>query len=616
MTLNFSACRTGFACLLLLLLVGCSGSVKQDTATRPITPERAAHPNPEVEAQFVRLDAAGILTQQQRHLESLDLVLSLQPQSLPVEYHWQALNLGAINSLALDDGWTALRLIETFSQRLPHIDRTQQFVLSGYRADALLLTGFYSSALRHRHHQALLAQDDKSRADVYERLWNNLNQVSSDELRHLQQTERQPLLRGWIELALVRQTAITNPEQISNQLQAWATRWPQHPARQQYTPEEIDLLVKLSEDRIQHLAVFLPESGPLAEAAYVIRDALLAKHLSTVQKGQHAPRISFYDSQANSLDELYSRAKSQGVEVVIGPLAKAQVDLLERRRSLPLPTLALNYGNDEDFQNKDMFQFGLSAENEAAQVALKAWQSGFRRALVLTPENSWGSRVEASFIKNWKELGGEISHSRQYGASLSLDASLRQLLEVQLSQERHQRLTRLLGQRPHFAPRPREDSDFLFLHADPATARQIKPALSFLAASSLPVLATSAVYSGTVNPGLDRDMNGIAFCDIPWYLESGDPLQQEVRQTWPENITRYGRLYAMGADAYLLAQRLPLLEVLPQSRIDGATGRLSQQGRRIERELQWAQFNSGKPQPLAANAFEQQPQLVDQILPD
>lgn len=616
MTLNFSACRTGFICLLLLLLAGCSSSVKQDTPTRLVTQERATHPNPEVEAQLLRLDAAGILTQQQRHLESLDLVQSLQPLSLPVEYHWQALNLGAINSLALDDGWTALRLMDSFSQRLPQLDRSQEFVLSGYRADAFLLTGFYSSALQHRHNQALLAESSKARGQVYEQLWSNLNQVSGDELRHLQQTERQPLLRGWIELALVRHSAVTQPEQISNQLKAWAARWPQHPARHQHTPAEIDLLVKLSENRIQHLGVFLPESGPLAEAAYVIRDALLAKHLSTVRTGQHAPRISFYDTQSSSLDELYKQAKSEGVEVVIGPLAKAQVDLLERRRSLPLPTLALNYGNDENFQNKDLFQFGLSAENEAAQVALKAWQSGFRRALVLTPENSWGSRVEASFIKNWKELGGEISHSRQYGGSLSLDASLRQLLEVQLSQERHQRLTRLLGQRPHFVPRPREDSDFLFVHADPATARQIKPALSFLAASTLPVLATSAVYSGTVNPGLDRDMNGIAFCDIPWYLESGDPLQREVRQTWPENISRYGRLYAMGADAYLLAQRLPLLEILPQSRIDGATGRLSQQGRRIERELQWAQFVNGRPQPLAAKAFEQQPQLIDQILPD
>lgn len=616
MTLYFSACRAGMVCLLLLLLVGCSGSVQKDTPAQPQTPERATHPNPEVEAQLIRLDAAEILTQQQRHLESLDLVQSLQPASLPKEYLWQALRLAAINSLALDDGWTALRLIDTYSQYLPRLDRSQEFQLAGYRADAFLMTGFYSSALQHRHTQALLALDNQQRADVYEQLWSNLNQVSGDELRHLQQNERQPLLRGWIELALVRQTAISNPEQFSKQLQAWSARWSQHPASLAYMPAEINQLAKLSENKVQHLGVFLPESGPLAEAGYVIRDALLAKHLSVVQQDQHAPRLSFYDTQSESLDALYQRAESEGVEVVIGPLAKAQVDLLERRRSLPLPTLALNYGNDENFRNTDMFQFGLSAENEAAQVALKAWQSGFRRALILTPENSWGSRVEARFIREWNELGGEISHSRQYGGSLSLDASLRQLLEVQLSQERHQRLTRLLGQRPHFVPRPREDSDFLFVHGDPATARQIKPALSFLSASGLPVLATSAVYSGTVNPGLDRDMNGIAFCDIPWYLESADPLQRQIRQTWPENISRYGRLYAMGADAYLLAQRLPLLEVLPQSRIDGATGRLSQKGRRISRELQWAQFTDGRPQPLAADAFEQQPQLVDQILPD
>ncbi len=607
--------RLGLLCLLLLLLAGCSGKVTEAPPKPETVSERAAHPNPEVESQLVKLDAASILTQQQRYQESLSLLQSLQLSLLPKKYHWQALEVAATNSLALENGWQALRLIQHFSQELTNLNRQQQYLLFGYRADAFLLTGFYSNALKNRHNQAATALNKQQQEVTYKTLWETMQQISTESLVTLQKQEKQTLLGGWIDLALVKRTVIDHPELFVTRLNQWHTTWPRHPA-QTFMPKEMQLLVKLSKEQVQHLGVFLPETGPLADAAEVLRDALIARQLASLKNGYPTPRLTFFNTQGNSIDKLYSQAIEAGVEVVIGPLAKANVSLIENRSSLPLPTLALNYGNNLNFRNKSLYQFGLSAENEAEQVALKAWQSGFRRALVLTPENSWGTRVKDSFVLAWEKLGGEVTHSRQYGGSLTLDKSLRELLEVQLSQQRHQRLTRLLGQRPHFAPRPREDSDFLFLHATTATARQIKPALSFLMAANLPVLATSSVYTGNSNPSQDKDMNGIAFCDIPWYLQADNLLEKTIRATWPENISRYGRLYAMGADAYLLAQRMPLLNALPESQIDGATGRLSHTDRRILRKLQWAQFNNGRVEPLAANAFEKQEQLVDQLTRD
>lgn len=619
MTLKLSAYQIGFyrlglVCLLLLMLAGCSGKVKEAPPKELTVSERITHPNPQVEAQLVRLDTATMLTQQLRHQESLDLLQSLQLGLLPPNSLWQALQTAATSSLALDDGWQALRLIERFSQQLPKLSQDQQYLYFGYKADAFLLSGFYSNALEQRHNQARVAATKTKQQTAYQALWSNLQQINGEALKVLQAQESQPLLKGWLELALVRQTATQHPELFVKQLEVWHKTWPRHPA-QIYMPEEINLLTQISQQQIQHLGVFLPESGPNLEPAKALRDALIARQLDDLVKGYPAPKITFYDTQDASLDDLYRQAKEAGVEVVIGPLSKTQVDLLERRSSLPLPTLALNYGTDEKFRNKNLYEFGLSTENEAEQVALKAWQSGFRRALILTPDANWGARVKDSFVEAWQALGGEVTHSRQYGDSLSLDKSLRELLEVQLSQQRHQRLTRLLGKRPHFAPRPREDSDFLFIYATAATARQIKPALSFLMAANLPVLATSSVYSGTNDPSQDKDMNGIAFCDIPWYLENSHPLEKTIRQTWSEKMTRYGRFYAMGADAYLLAQRLPLFDALPQSRIDGATGRLSQTNKRFKRALQWAQFVKGRIEPLAGNAFEKQ-QLIDQLTTD
>lgn len=624
MKLNFTSALTswisggikqllGYVALVgcILILAACSSSVKE-LPDLPSAAERATHPNPEVEAQLVRLETASILAQEKKYQDSLGIMQTLEAGLLPTDYLWQALEVAATSSLALDDGWQTLRFINIFGDRLNRLSPTQNYRLFGYRADAYVLIGYYPQALQQRYNQARMAGSKQQQQTAYALLWTHLQRMNGETLQDLAQRENQAALRGWLELALISNVVLGRPELFTQRLEEWRIRWPRHLA-QEFMPAEISLLAELSQQQVRHLGVFLPESGPLNEPAQVLRDALIARQLDDLQRGYPAPKLTFYDTQAGlTLDELYQQAQADGAEVIVGPFAKADVSLLELRSRLPLPTLALNYGNAASFTNSSLYQFGLSSENEAEQVAIKAWQSGLRRALTLTPDNAWGKRVQESFVQAWQELGGEVTYAREYGGDLNLDQALRELLEVQLSQQRHQRLTRLLGQRPHFSPRPREDSDFLFLHAEPATARQVKPALSFLMAGDLPVLATASVYNGVNNPTQDRDLNGIAFCDIPWYLGKGDNLEAKLRQTWPDNMVRYGRIYAMGVDAYLLAQRLPFLDALPASRMDGATGRLSQQQRRIKRELEWANFVQGRIEPLTAQSFHA-PSLIEHL---
>ncbi|NAT38416.1 hypothetical protein CU661_14400, partial [Pseudomonas syringae pv. actinidifoliorum] len=56
-------------------------------------------------------------------------------------------------------------------------------------------------------------------------------------------------------------------------------------------------------------------------------------------------------------------------------------------------------------------------------------------------------------------------------------------------------------------------------------------------------------------------------------------------------------------DAYRLAPRLAQLKAMPDSRIDGLSGSLSiNPGRRVERQLPWAEFVDGKIQRLPDTA--------------
>ncbi len=80
-------------------------------------------------------------------------------------------------------------------------------------------------------------------------------------------------------------------------------------------------------------------------------------------------------------------------------------------------------------------------------------------------------------------------------------------------------------------------------------------------------------------------------------------MRQQVEQQWPQAAGSLGRLYAMGADAYLLAPRLGQLVAIPDTRLDGLSGYLSLgDQQRIERALPWARFRDGQVERLPETA--------------
>ena len=133
-------------------------------------------------------------------------------------------------------------------------------------------------------------------------------------------------------------------------------------------------------------------------------------------------------------------------------------------------------------------------------------------------------------------------------------------------------------------------------------ARQIQPLLQFYFAGDIPVYGLSQLYNGHPNPGKDRDLNSIAFCDMPWVLEPQhmhpsylNTLQQQTQQVWPQSYQKYSKLYALGIDAYRLSQTLDTMELLPDFGVRAATGTLYLNNNHIYRQLMWAQFEQGKP---------------------
>lgn len=430
-------------------------------------------------------------------------------------------------------------------------------------------------------------------------IWNSLSVLSERALQQLRISPPPDVLSGWMQLVEIAKKYQLRPVLLKEKIQQWRASYQNHPL----TPDLIaGLLERKAEDVAypKHIALLLPLNGKFSKAAEAIRDGFMAAYYQN--KSITHLKIRIYDSSSftNDILKLYETAKTNGAEFVVGPLNKKAVNLLAEQDSLPLPTLALNYSKQVESPPINLYQFGLSPEEEAVQIAERTWLDGYISAAALVPSGPWGERVFLAFKERWEQLGGRITEYQTYNASANdYTIPIRMLLNIDESRERYRAIRRLVKQSIKYTPRRRQDIDFIFLGAYPRQARQIRPQLKFFHAAKLPIYATSHIFTGNLNPEMDRDMDGIIFGDMPWVL-SENTTNNSIRSEIDEYITSSGkqlqRLYALGIDAFNIIAAINPLKTYSYERYDGETGSLSiNEQNRVNRQLTWVRFRSGQP---------------------
>ena len=449
-----------------------------------------------------------------------------------------------------------------------------------------------------------------AKSDNNDRIWQALQQIPYAAVVQYAETVNSVSKRelaGWLQLALLNARQPMSLEQQIERISTWRTRNPMHPAAIT-PPESINNLQSHALQKPEKVAVLLPLSGPLARSGEAIRDGLMASYFKARQEGLFAPELQFMDSQAiDSLDSAYASALLAGAKWMIGPVSKNGVQSLAQREALSLPTVALNYDNhnaldDEYSAPESLFQFGLAPEDEAEEIAERAWADGLRHALVMIPEGNWGERILQAFRTRWEELGGTINEAHFYGKG-NLNGDVGSLLNIDSSKQRQKRIRQFMSEDLKFEPRRRQDADWVFIAADPATGRQVKPIMAFNYAGALPVYATSRIYGGQPD-SRDGDLKGVRFCDQPWVLDQPE-LYRDVENSLERGQGPYIRLYALGADAYWLPSRLNQMQESPAAALTGVTGTLQMDAsQRLHRRGECAEFRNGSPAPLPPAAPE------------
>lgn len=430
-------------------------------------------------------------------------------------------------------------------------------------------------------------------------LWQILATFSRTQLNQELKATRDLALSGWLELAIAALENAGSRAALAIAIDNWRKTHIGHPASD-------DFLKSIARPRpgqigrVERIALLLPLTSDYAQAAAAVRDGFLA--MGAANRNPDKPQVRVIDTGMEPARILaaYDAAVQDGAQLIVGPLGLEAVDYIVRKTSLEVPTLLLSHATDEIDSSKTVFQFGLPPEQEATQVAERAWLHGHRQAALLYPNSAWGRRMQTAFSSAWSRLGGIIVAEQDYLPDQSdYSDPVKRLLNIVQSEARKDRLESIIKMKLKFEARSREDIDFIFLASDPKHARLIKPQLSYHRASRVPVFATSHVFTGRGDPTKDIDLDGILFPDMPWMLV-GDgrvaELRKALQSNWPYAHSGLDRLFALGVDAYAVIPYLNRLSSENAVRFGGVTSGLSLgRGGRLHRQLLWAQFRKGVP---------------------
>ncbi|EPP6260674.1 penicillin-binding protein activator [Cronobacter sakazakii] len=323
-----------------------------------------------------------------------------------------------------------------------------------------------------------------------------------------------------------------------------------------------------------------------------------------------AAEIKIYDTSSQSITQILAQAQQDGASLVVGPLLKESVDGV-LKSGTPLNVLALN--QPETVQNRpNVCYFALSPEDEAADAAAHIWQEGKRAPLLLVPYSALGDRVTKAFADRWTQLGGGTVLQQKFGSVNELKMNINGGTGIALTGSPV--AASLPQQQPVTIgglsiPAPPTDAqitagtsgnvDAVYILATPSEIALIKPMIAMRAGShsGATLYASSRSAQGGSGPDFRLEMEGLEFSDIPMLTGSNPALMQQALAA-VNNDYSLARLYAMGVDAWSLANHFSQMRQVPGFQLSGNTGALSAtQDCVINRKLTWLKYQQGQLVP-------------------
>ncbi|MCS2156263.1 penicillin-binding protein activator [Scandinavium sp. H11S7] len=379
------------------------------------------------------------------------------------------------------------------------------------------------------------------------------------------------------------------------------------------TPAQSDVQAPATQQPVSAPA---PASAAPAETAPVSTDAATPQTIAqpaaqpavTSVPANPSANIKVYDTTSAPLDQLLNQAQQDGATLVVGPLLKNEVESLAKSNT-SLNVLALN--EPESVQNRaNICYFALSPEDEARDAAHHIHDQGKQAPLVLIPRSAFGDRVANAFAQEWQSLGGGVVLEQKFGSVNELRGNVNggggiALTGSPISASLPPQQAVTIGGLT--IPAPPSDAqissggkvDAAYIIATPDEIAYIKPMIAMRngSQSGATLYASSRSAQGTAGPDFRLEMDGLQFSEIPMLAGSNPALMQQALGA-VRNDYSLARLYAMGADAWALANHFSQMRQVPGFELNGNTGSLTAtQDCVINRKLSWLKYQQGQMVP-------------------
>ncbi len=237
--------------------------------------------------------------------------------------------------------------------------------------------------------------------------------------------------------------------------------------------------------------------------------------------------------------------------------------------------------------------------------------------LLLVPRGALGERIAKAFADEWQKQGGQTVLQQNFGSTTELKQSINsgagiRLTGTPVSVSNVAAAPASVTIAGLTIPAPPIDApvvstsssgniDAVYIIATPSELTLIKPMIDMATSSrSKPALfASSRSYQAGAGPDYRLEMEGIQFSDIPLMAGSNPALLQQASAKYANDYSLV-RLYAMGIDAWALANHFSEMRQIPGFQVKGVTGDLTASSDCvITRKLPWLQYRQGMVVPLA-----------------
>ena len=479
--------------------------------------------------------------------------------------------------------------------------------------------------------RAYIAQEPlltgKAHQDNLDQTWQALLQLTPQEMNSLVINPDENVLQGWLDLLRVYQDNKQDPDLLKAGIKDWQNRYPKNPAAKTLAAR-LNQVLNFTQASTSKISLLLPLNGQAKVFADAIQQGFeAAKNGGSLPAPQpqaaqpatpsSAPitplqaanaQVKVYDTTSQPLAALLSQAQQDGATLVVGPLLKENVDQLSASTTT-LNVLALNQPETPK-DNLNICYFALSPEDEARDAARHIWEQQKRQPLLLVPRGAFGDRVAKAFNQEWQKQGGQTVLRQDIGSA----GELRQMV--------NSGGIRMTGTPMSSAPAPQSVTiagltipappsdvpaatggsvDAVYIVATQSQLTLIKPMIDMATSSrGKPAMyASSRSYQAGAGPDFRLEMEGLQFSDIPLLAGSNPQLLQQASARFRNDYSLV-RLYAMGMDAWTLANHFAEMRQLPGFQVSGTTGTLSASPNCvINRKLPWLQYRQGTVVPVS-----------------